>query len=113
MRPDESRKIFEEKGWRRVAALQLRNPMHRSHEFLAKIAVEVMDGVYIHQLVGKLKAGDIPADVRVNAINVLVDNYFVKDTVVNRAAIPWKCAMRDLVKHCSTLRSDRITAAAT
>ena len=82
MRPEESRKIFEDKGWRRVAALQLRNPMHRSHEFLAKIAVEVMDGVYIHQLVGKLKAGDIPADVRVNAINVLVDNYFVKDTVV-------------------------------
>jgi sulfate adenylyltransferase len=81
-RPAESRKIFEEKGWRRVAALQLRNPMHRSHEFLAKIAVEVMDGVYIHQLVGKLKAGDIPADVRVAAINALVDNYFVKDTVL-------------------------------
>jgi sulfate adenylyltransferase len=56
--------------------------MHRSHEFLAKIAVEVMDGVYIHQLVGKLKAGDIPADVRVKAIEVLVDNYFVKGTVV-------------------------------
>jgi sulfate adenylyltransferase len=81
-RPDESRKIFDEKGWSRVAALQLRNPMHRSHEFLAKIAVEVMDGVYIHQLVGKLKAGDIPADVRVKAIQALVDNYFVNDTVV-------------------------------
>ncbi|MEN6485337.1 MAG: sulfate adenylyltransferase [Syntrophobacteraceae bacterium] len=81
-RPAEARKIFEEKGWRRVAALQLRNPMHRSHEFLAKIAVEVMDGVYIHQLVGKLKAGDIPAEVRVKAINVLVENYFVKDTVI-------------------------------
>jgi sulfate adenylyltransferase len=81
-RPAESRKIFEDKGWRRVAALQLRNPMHRSHEFLAKIAVEVMDGVYIHQLVGKLKAGDIPADVRVRAIQALVDHWFVKDTVV-------------------------------
>jgi sulfate adenylyltransferase len=81
-RPAESRKIFEDKGWTRVAALQLRNPMHRSHEFLAKIAVEVMDGVYIHQLVGKLKAGDIPADVRVRAIQALVDNYFVNDTVV-------------------------------
>jgi sulfate adenylyltransferase len=81
-RPAESRKIFEEKGWRRVAALQLRNPMHRSHEFLAKIAVEVMDGVYIHQLVGKLKAGDIPADVRLKAIQALVDKWFVKDTVV-------------------------------
>ena len=81
-RPHESRKIFEEMGLKRVAALQLRNPMHRSHEFLAKIAVEVMDGVYIHQLVGKLKAGDIPADVRVQAIQALVDNYFVKGTVV-------------------------------
>jgi sulfate adenylyltransferase len=81
-RPAESRKIFDDKGWKRVAALQLRNPMHRSHEFLAKIAVEVMDGVYIHQLIGKLKAGDIPADVRVRAIQTLVDNWFVKDTVV-------------------------------
>jgi sulfate adenylyltransferase len=81
-RPAESRKIFDDLGWKRIAALQLRNPMHRSHEFLAKIAVEVMDGLYIHQLVGKLKAGDIPADVRVKAIQVLVDNYFVKGTVV-------------------------------
>jgi sulfate adenylyltransferase len=81
-RPAESRKMFDELGWRKVAALQLRNPMHRSHEFLAKIAVEVMDGVYIHQLVGKLKAGDIPADVRVKAIGALVDNWFVKGTVV-------------------------------
>jgi len=82
--PAETRKIFEEKGWKRVAALQLRNPMHRSHEFLAKIAVEVMDGIIIHQLLGKLKAGDIPADVRVNAINALVEHYFVKDTVVTK-----------------------------
>jgi sulfate adenylyltransferase len=81
-RPTESRKIFAEKGWKRIAALQLRNPMHRSHEYLAKIAIEVSDGLYIHQLVGKLKPGDIPADVRVNCINTLVDGYFVKDTVV-------------------------------
>jgi sulfate adenylyltransferase len=81
-RPAESRKIFEEKGWKTIAALQLRNPMHRSHEFLAKIAVEVCDGIYIHQLVGKLKAGDIPADVRVRCINTLVENYFVKERVV-------------------------------
>jgi len=81
-RPWESRKIFEDKGWKTIAALQLRNPMHRSHEYLAKIAVEVSDGLYIHQLVGKLKPGDIPADVRVNCINTLVDNYFDKDRVV-------------------------------
>jgi sulfate adenylyltransferase len=81
-RPAESRKIFEEKGWKTIAALQLRNPMHRSHEFLAKIAVEVSDGLYIHQLVGGLKPGDIPADVRVRCINTLVENYFVKERVV-------------------------------
>ena len=81
-RPAESRKIFEEKGWKTIAALQLRNPMHRSHEYLAKIAVEVSDGIYIHQLVGKLKPGDIPAEVRVKCIDTLVENYFVKERVV-------------------------------
>jgi sulfate adenylyltransferase len=81
-RPEESRKIFEEKGWSEVAALQLRNPMHRSHEYLAKIAVEVCDGVFIHSLVGNLKPGDIPAEVRVKCIDTLVKNYFVEDKVV-------------------------------
>ncbi len=81
-RPAESRKIFAERGWRTIAALQLRNPMHRSHEFLAKIALEVSDGLYIHQLVGKLKPGDIPAEVRAKCIDVLVENYFVKDSVL-------------------------------
>jgi sulfate adenylyltransferase len=82
MRPEESRKKFEERGWSEVAALQLRNPMHRSHEYLCKIAVEVCDGVYIHSLVGNLKPGDIPADVRVKCIDSLVKNYFVEDKVV-------------------------------
>ena len=81
-RPAESRSIFEEKGWSDVAALQLRNPMHRSHEYLCKIAVEVCDGVYIHSLVGNLKPGDIPASVRVKCIDALVKNYFVQENVV-------------------------------
>ncbi len=81
-RPAESRKIFEEKGWTTIAALQLRNPMHRSHEYLAKIALEVSDGLYIHQLVGKLKPGDIPAEVRVKCIDTLVELYFDKKRVV-------------------------------
>jgi len=81
-RPSESRRMFEERGWKDIAALQLRNPMHRSHEYLAKIAVEVMDGIYIHQLVGKLKPGDIPADVRVKCIDVLVEKYFAKKTAI-------------------------------
>src|SRR3989339_616438 len=80
--PAESRKIFEDKGWKTIAALQLRNPMHRAHKYLAKIALEVSDGLYIHQLVGKLKAGDIPADVRVKCIDKLVEFYFVKDSAI-------------------------------
>src|SRR5512135_3928218 len=82
MRPDETRRIFEQKGWSTVAAMQLRNPMHRSHEYLCKIAIEICDGVLIHQLLGKLKPGDIPAEVRVEAINTLCEHYFVKDTAV-------------------------------
>jgi sulfate adenylyltransferase len=82
MRPWETRKMFEDKGWNTIAALQLRNPMHRSHEYLAKIAIEVCDGVLIHQLLGKLKPGDIPAETRTEAINVLTQYYFVKDTVI-------------------------------
>ncbi|MBL7181267.1 MAG: sulfate adenylyltransferase [Pseudomonadota bacterium] len=82
MRPEESRRIFEERGWTEIAALQLRNPMHRSHEYLCKVAVEVCDGVYIHSLVGNLKPGDIPADVRVKCIDALVKNYFVEKHVV-------------------------------
>jgi sulfate adenylyltransferase len=80
--PAETRKMFEEKGWNTVAALQLRNPMHRSHEYLAKIAIEICDGVLIHQLLGKLKPGDIPAEVRVKAIDKLVEQYFVKNTCI-------------------------------
>ena len=82
LRPAQSRKIFEERGWSEVAALQLRNPMHRSHEYLCKIAVEVCDGVFIHSLVGNLKPGDIPADVRVKCIEALVNHYFVPANVL-------------------------------
>jgi sulfate adenylyltransferase len=80
--PAETRKMFTDMGWNIVAALQLRNPMHRSHEFLAKIAIEICDGVLIHQLLGKLKPGDIPADVRVKAINKLCELYFVPKTAI-------------------------------
>jgi sulfate adenylyltransferase len=82
MTPMQTRKMFEEKGWSRIAAFQTRNPMHRSHEFLAKIAIETMDGTFIHQILGKLKEGDIPAEVRAKAINTLMDKYFVKDTAL-------------------------------
>ena len=82
IRPAESRAMFMERGWSTVAAFQTRNPMHRSHEYLVKIAVEVMDGVFIHQVLGKLKEGDIPAEVRTRAIQAMIDNYFRQGTVI-------------------------------
>jgi sulfate adenylyltransferase len=81
-RPAEARAIFEERGWTTVSALQLRNPMHNSHAYLAKVAIEVTDGVYIHQLLGRLKPGDIPAETRVKCIDALVQNYFRPERVV-------------------------------
>jgi sulfate adenylyltransferase len=82
VRPAEARAMFLERGWSKVAAFQTRNPMHRSHEHLAKIAVEVSDGVFVHQVLGKLKAGDIPAEVRTRAIQAMIDNYFRPGTVI-------------------------------
>ena len=82
IRPAESRAMFLAKGWWRVAAFQTRNPMHRSHEHLVKIALEVTDGVFIHQVLGKLKAGDIPAEVRTRAIQAMIDNYFRPETII-------------------------------
>jgi len=80
--PKETREIFSKMGWSKIACFQTRNPMHRSHEYLAKIAIEVCDGVLIHSLLGNLKPGDIPAEVRAKAIGTLTEKYFVKKTVV-------------------------------
>jgi sulfate adenylyltransferase len=82
MTPAETRTEFERLGWSRVAAFQTRNPMHRSHEYLAKVAIEVCDGVLVHSLLGNLKPGDIPAHVRTRAISVLIERYFRQGTVV-------------------------------
>ena len=82
IRPVEARSMFLERRWSRVAAFQTRNPMHRSHEHLAKIALEVSDGVFIHQVLGKLKEGDIPADVRTRAIQAMIENYFRPETII-------------------------------
>jgi sulfate adenylyltransferase len=82
MTPAETRAEFERLGWSRVAAFQTRNPMHRSHEYLAKVAIETCDGVLVHSLLGNLKPGDIPAEVRTRAIGVLIDKYFRPGTVV-------------------------------
>jgi sulfate adenylyltransferase len=82
MTPAETRAEFERLGWSRVAAFQTRNPMHRSHEYLAKVAIETCDGVLVHSLLGALKPGDIPAEVRTRAIAVLIEKYFRPGTVV-------------------------------
>jgi sulfate adenylyltransferase len=82
MTPAETRAEFERLGWSRVAAFQTRNPMHRSHEYLAKVAIETCDGVLVHSLLGALKPGDIPAEVRTRAIGALIEKYFRLGTVV-------------------------------
>ena len=82
MTPAQTRALFTSLGWSRIAAFQTRNPMHRSHEYLAKVAIEVCDGVLVHSLLGALKPGDIPADVRTRAIAELAKNYFVPSTIV-------------------------------
>jgi len=82
MTPAQTRTLFKSLGWSRIAAFQTRNPMHRSHEYLAKVAIEVCDGVLVHSLLGALKPGDIPAEVRTRAIAALAKNYFVPSTIV-------------------------------
>jgi sulfate adenylyltransferase len=81
-RPEETRALFVEKGWNTVAAFQTRNPIHRSHEYLTKVAMEVCDGVLIHPVVGKLKAGDIPADIRMKCYQAMLDNYYKPENTV-------------------------------
>ena len=81
--PAETRARFEANGWSTVAAFQTRNPMHRSHEYLAKIAIEICDGVLIHSLLGNLKPGDVTASVRARAIDALIESYFVANTVMH------------------------------
>jgi sulfate adenylyltransferase len=82
--PEETRRLFQERGWKSIAALQLRNPMHRSHEYIAKIALELCDGLFIHQLLGRLKEDDLPSEVRIKCVEVLVDHYFPKNRVIQK-----------------------------